>query len=67
MPLISRDFPAAIKLVFYKVPLDEIMNAYANDFTPDIWKYEYFCDVAKGQVIFELLVEATEEVEDATG
>ena len=65
MPLTSRELPAKIERVFHKVPLDEIMTAYADNFTPDIWSMNYFCDVAKGQVIFELLVEETDGEKDS--
>lgn len=60
MPLTSRKLPTKIKRVFHKVSLDEIMKVYADNFTLDIWSMNYFCDVAKGQVIFELLVEETD-------
>ena len=65
MPLTSRKLPTKIKRVFHKVSLDEIMTAYADDFTPDIWSMNYFCDVAKGKVVFELLVEETGRERDS--
>ncbi|KKL27478.1 hypothetical protein LCGC14_2384760 [marine sediment metagenome] len=45
---------------------DDVMKRYAEGFKTDIWKYEYFCDIAKGQVIFELYIEETEEAKDAS-
>lgn len=67
MPLTNREVPTRMRIVNRRASLDDVMKCYADGFKPDIWKYEYFCDAAKGQVVFELYIEETEEARDATG
>ena len=65
MPLTDREVPIRMRIVHQRVSLGDVMRHYAEGFDVDIWKYDYYCDVAKGQVIFELYIEETEEVKGA--
>lgn len=50
-----------MRVAHHRVSLDEVMHLYANALEPNIWKYEYFCDTAKGQVVFDLYIEGEDK------
>ena len=64
MPLADRVVPLRMRIIHQRVSLNDVMKCYSEGFKTDIWKYEYFCDAAKGQVIFELYIEETEEAKE---
>lgn len=60
-PLVKRRIAAKMRVAHHRVSLDEVMHLYANALEPNIWKYEYFCDTAKGQVVFDLYIEGEDK------
>lgn len=64
MPLTDRDMNGEMRIVYHHVDLGTVIEYFVNGFDRDVWDYEWFCDTAKGKVIFRLFVEENKTEEE---